>query len=81
MSLEVKELTKDDAFFDDANRTPFVIDGVGQMVYWKGCFVLVYKSSDTTKALDEKKHGDGEARVERGTTLWFGSKGGRVKQE
>ncbi|EXK77306.1 hypothetical protein FOQG_17981 [Fusarium oxysporum f. sp. raphani 54005] len=50
------------------------------MVFFKACYIRVYKTEDTTKAVKKYPTSDGEGRVERGTTLVFEGIGGKVKK-
>lgn len=79
-SFDRQNLTKDDAFFNDAGSTPTTVDGVGQMVFFKACYIRVYKTEDTTTAVKKIDTCDGEGRVERGTTLVFEGINGKVKK-
>lgn len=80
MSFTIEPLTQDDAFFNDADTSPTVVDGVGQMVYFKKCFVKVYDSANTSKPLQTFEACDGQGRVPRGTSLVLGGIGGLVKK-
>ncbi|KAK4096896.1 hypothetical protein N658DRAFT_435173 [Parathielavia hyrcaniae] len=71
-----EELTKTSNFFDDAESAPWTVDGCGQRVYWKGCFIIEYEGEEV---IARHEVCDGEGKVERGTKLYFG--GGKVKEE
>ncbi|KAG9249620.1 uncharacterized protein F5Z01DRAFT_630578, partial [Emericellopsis atlantica] len=79
-SFEIRALSKDAEFFSDAEGSPTTIEGSGQTVYWMGCFLRVYKATDTKTPTAEYDTCDGEGTVQRDTKLWFGGKDGKVKE-
>ncbi|KAK4243364.1 hypothetical protein C7999DRAFT_18267, partial [Corynascus novoguineensis] len=70
-----EDLTKTSDFFDNAKVAPWTVEGYGQRVYWKGCFIIEYEGEEVVKRY---KVCDGEGRVERGTKLYFGD--GKLKE-
>jgi len=78
MSLKQETLTKDDEFFNGA-PTDATVTGLGQMVYWKGCTIKVYKTGKEGEYVDIIRICDGQALVRKGTSLLF--EGGKVKEE
>lgn len=52
---------KDDRFFHGTETTPTVVDGVGQMVYWKDCAFLCVFRTWQTKPWREIQMCDGQA--------------------
>ena len=77
-SLNPEALTKDDAFFYGA-KTGATVIGSGQMVYWKGCTVKVYKTGEERRPTQTFEKSDGEALVRKGTSLLLEE--GKVKEE
>jgi len=80
-SFDVQTLTKDAGFFSDAANTPTTVEGSGQMVYWRDCFIRVYKAGDRENPTERHSTCDGEGLVQKGINLWFGGKNGQVKEE
>ncbi|KAH6721036.1 hypothetical protein BKA61DRAFT_665796 [Leptodontidium sp. MPI-SDFR-AT-0119] len=68
------------SLFSDADNTPTTVEGSGQMVYWRDCFILVYKTGHTDKPVEEHSKCDGEGLVQKGISLWFGGRNGQVKE-
>jgi hypothetical protein len=69
-SLDVKRLTKDDAFFDSAVSRDTTIIGSGQTIYWKGCTAIkIYRTGQEQKPVARVDAVDGEAVVRKGTSL------------
>ena len=68
MSLKRESLTKDDTFFNDAT-TGATIVGSGQMIYWKGCTIKVFKTGQEMTPVEKIPRCDGQALVTRGTSL------------
>ncbi|KAL2166225.1 hypothetical protein VTG60DRAFT_3113 [Thermothelomyces hinnuleus] len=81
MSFQKEDLTKDEEFFSDAKDTPTNVRGSGQTVYWRSCSILVYKAGDTQKSTAAYSTCDGQGTVNKDTWLWFGGKGGKVKED
>jgi hypothetical protein len=51
------------------------------MIYWKDCTLKIYKSGDTSVPIDTRGASDGEGLMLKGTTIWFGGKNGKVKED
>jgi len=51
------------------------------MVYWRDCFIRVYKAGDRENPTERHSTCDGEGLVQKGINLWFGGKNGQVKEE
>jgi len=81
MSFEIQPLTKDAEFFSNAERSPTTIEGSGQMVYWRDCFIRVYKAGNTEKPTATYDTCNGQGTVQKGTSLLFLGKNGKVKEE
>jgi len=65
--------------FSDALKTPKWIVGEGQKVGWRSCFVHVFVKGNTRDPTHTYDRCDGQGTVPRGTELYFGGNGGRVK--
>ena len=82
-SFQIEPLTKDADFFSDAERAPTIVEGSGQKVYWRGCWIAVYSTGNTKEPKDSHDVCDGEGTLQKGTSLVFvgDPKFGRVKTE
>lgn len=78
MSFNIETLDES-VNFDDAVSSPQWIVGSNQTIYWKNCFVWVYKSSDRNVQVDKNGTCDGKGTVQKGTDIFLGGKGGKVK--
>lgn len=80
MPFDIKPLSKDEKFFNDAEKTPTIVEGKGQMVYWMRSVVREYETGNTGTPLKSHKLCDGEGLAEKGLSLWFGGPSGLVKE-
>jgi len=71
----------EEEFFSDAETCPTIVDGEGQIVYWRECFILVYKAGNTLQPIAKYDICDGQGIVKKGIVVWFGGKNGKVKEE
>ncbi|KAK3680522.1 hypothetical protein B0T22DRAFT_389037, partial [Podospora appendiculata] len=60
---------------------PTIVEGSGQTVYWRQCFIRVHRAGDTDSITAEHDTCDGQGTVNKGTWLWFGGRDGKVKEE
>lgn len=79
MSFEVKTLEQQISW-DDFESAPRYIVGQGQRVYWKGCFVKVFASSNRHVAVQRYQICDGQGVISQGTDIFLGGKGGIFKE-
>lgn len=66
----------------NTESTPKWIEGRGQRVYWRGCYVTAYETDSNGKRGDgislEKRNGQGT--VSPNVELYFAGEGGKLKE-
>jgi len=65
----------DSVDFSKAKKAPLWVDGRGQRVEWKHCFVWEYDSSNTNSPKKQHPECSGWAIVENGTDIYLGGRG------
>jgi len=80
MSFKVEPLDNPELDFDDADTAPQWVVGSDQRISWRTCFIVVYESGNRREHTDQHKTCTGSGTVPKGTELFLGGKGGRVKQ-
>lgn len=76
MSITIEDLDES-INFDDAVEPPRFISGKNQIVHWRDCFVWIYDSSGAiTERLETC---NGSCIVVKGSGIFLGGKGGKVK--
>lgn len=68
------------ADFTHAIKSPYVIDGRGQVVFWQKCWVKVYVKGQYSP-IEQYDEGDGCAILPNDTEIVFGGVDGCVKEE
>jgi len=70
MAFTPKALLETDVEFKDSDKVvkPLVVEGRGQMVYWKGCSVFTSRENGEKKNHYEE---EGKAVVEKGVDVYF----------
>ncbi|KAK5990494.1 hypothetical protein PT974_08762 [Cladobotryum mycophilum] len=76
----IKPLTKDADFFSDARSGFFLIEGSGQGVYWRKCYVLIFKTGETKTPMESHAVCDGQGVIPEGLDVFFGGPNGKVKE-
>ena len=66
----------------DTESTPKWIEGKGQRVYWRGCYVTAFEKDSSGKRGDGTSltKRDGQGTVPSNIELYFAGDGGRLKE-
>ncbi|KUI64465.1 hypothetical protein VM1G_00659 [Cytospora mali] len=65
--------------FADARTAGRWVAGTGQTIYWRACFIWVYKSDQVDEPVTKHDVCDGQAIIPEGTEIYIGGKEGVVK--
>lgn len=65
--------------FSDAKTSPYLVEGNGQKVYWRNCWVKVYNKGQS-EPREQYDKCDGWAIVLADTEVTFGGQGGTIKE-
>ncbi|PSN59586.1 hypothetical protein BS50DRAFT_579828 [Corynespora cassiicola Philippines] len=79
MTFDIKPLPQSFQF-SDAKTSPYIVEGKGQKVYWRNCWIKVYDKGHSEPREQHEKC-DGWAIVLADTEVTFGGQGGSVVEK
>ena len=78
MSFDIQPLP-DSIDFSNAKTSPYLVEGKGQKVYWRNCWVKVYEKGQS-EPREQYDKCDGWAIVLGDIEVTFGGQGGSIKE-
>ncbi|KOS18550.1 hypothetical protein ESCO_000927 [Escovopsis weberi] len=78
-AFTIQPLSKPAAFFSDAKAGFSLVEGAGQTLYWKNCYVLVFRTGENKTPVAKHEVGDGQALLPVGLDAFLGGPAGKFK--